>query len=166
MEESHPCQLIATFPDEKSAREAAHDISQRCELSPGQVWVFPPREPEKSKPKAYGLGLFYGLLGGLAMALVVIGVGDERAVAQPGLTSVVLAAVGALVGVSFTQLVWWRPRVFNHLGGGMISIHSMDYLLHIEMHDIAQQVAVREAFQTYEGIPVRITDSGYLAGDK
>jgi hypothetical protein len=161
MEETHPCQLIATFPDKATAQEAANEITRECDLSPGQIWVFPPRHPEKSKPKAFGLGLGYGLLGGFLLALVVIVAGDDRALAQPVLTSVILAAVCGLAGLTFTQLIWWRPRVFSHLSGGMVSLNTRDFLLHIEMRDIAQQYAVRAAFKAYPGIPVRITDSGY-----
>jgi hypothetical protein len=163
MDETYPSQLIAAFPDEDSASDAARHIGETYGLDHLQFTVFPPTAVGAGKIKVVAGCLATGISVGLLTAVAVIAWGDKMAVAQPGLTMLVLAAHGALVGLAFAGLLLWRHRRLSHLGGGTVPAESSSFLLRIEMHDLAQQYEVREAFHKYPGISIRVTFSGYMS---
>lgn len=166
MEESHPCQLIAEFKVESEARQAAEAIRKACDLPPSQARVVPSKGVLRSPWRVSGIGFLVGLLVGLTEAALVILFGDERAVAQPRLTILFLGLLNALLGMAFASILTWRPKVLNHLTRALTPSRSNCCLLIVEMHNLAEQYAIREVFDNYRHVPHRITDSGYTVHDR
>ncbi|MEJ2531328.1 MAG: hypothetical protein P8Y92_05970 [Halioglobus sp.] len=151
LDENFPSCLRAVFASKEAVRETLEALERAVSLDSGQIRVIPPggAEASVSAPAgAVGYSLKIVLLGAMlggALGATLAGADSRNLSSQGWITMISCGALGAALAYCLAWLISWRKRHSAPLVASHSIAAERGYTLEIEVRDLPQQYAVRQA---------------------